>query len=204
MMQAMARDRPPYGPLLSALGAIVLAVSVFLPWYGVSLTAEGVAYVQQASSQAAAQFGNATLQSNVASAHNLIGGLAGHELFAASAHQVLQNISVLLLVLAGVGVLISLLTLAGAQLGSGDAARGPLALLGAVAVVFVLYRIAVPPALEGQLFDVSRREGAWLSLLGAVAIVAGAMWPRASARVSASPGAGESVWSELSGWTPET
>jgi len=180
-------------------------VSVFLPWYGVSLTAQGAAYAQQVSSQVASQFGNATLQSYVASAHNAIGGLAGHELFAASAHQVLQNISVLLLVLAGVAVLIALLTLAGAQLGSGDADRGPLALLGAVATVFVLYRIAVPPPLQSQLFDVSLREGAWLSLLGALAILAGASWPRSSgARASASPAAGENVWSELSGWTPES
>jgi len=204
MMEAMARDRPPHGPLLSALGAIVLAVSVFLPWYGVSLTRGGVAYVQQASSQAASQFGNATLQSYVASAHNAIGGLAGHELFAASAHQLLHNISVLLLVLAGIAALISLLTLAGAQLGAGEADRGPLALLGTVAVAFVLYRIAVPPALPGQLFDVSLREGAWLSLLGAAAIAAGAVWPRSSTRASASPAAAENVWSELSGWTPET
>lgn len=32
----MVGDRSRYGLLVSALGAIVLAVSVFLPWYGVS------------------------------------------------------------------------------------------------------------------------------------------------------------------------
>jgi hypothetical protein len=35
----MAGNRSRYGLLVSALGAIVLAVSVFLPWYGMSVTA---------------------------------------------------------------------------------------------------------------------------------------------------------------------
>ena len=59
MMTTMAGDRPRYGLLISALGAILLAVSVFLPWYGVSFTATGLAYAQQIGDQAAAQFGNA-------------------------------------------------------------------------------------------------------------------------------------------------
>jgi hypothetical protein len=39
----MAGDRSRYGLVVSALGAIVLGISVFLPWYGVSLTATGLA-----------------------------------------------------------------------------------------------------------------------------------------------------------------
>jgi hypothetical protein len=42
-VNTMAGDRPRYGSLVSALGAILLAVSVFLPWYGVSFTAHGIA-----------------------------------------------------------------------------------------------------------------------------------------------------------------
>ena len=59
----MAGDRSRYGLLVSALGAIVLALSVFLPWYGVSFTASGIAVAEQAGDQFAAQFGNAALQS---------------------------------------------------------------------------------------------------------------------------------------------
>jgi hypothetical protein len=69
MMYTMVGDRPRYGLLISALGAIVLAVSVFLPWYGVSFTADGLAYAQQIGDQAAAQFGNATLQSYLGEFH---------------------------------------------------------------------------------------------------------------------------------------
>ena len=47
----------------------MLAVSVFLPWYGVSFTADGLAFAQQAGDQAAAQFGNATLQGYMSSFH---------------------------------------------------------------------------------------------------------------------------------------
>ncbi|HSZ06142.1 MAG TPA: hypothetical protein VK778_13210 [Solirubrobacteraceae bacterium] len=46
----MAADRSPTGWLISALGAIVLIVSVFLPWYAVRLTARGVAYMRALSS----------------------------------------------------------------------------------------------------------------------------------------------------------
>ena len=50
----MTGDRPRYGLLVSAFGAVVLAVAVFLPWYGVSFTAAGIAFAQQAGDQAAA------------------------------------------------------------------------------------------------------------------------------------------------------
>ena len=50
----MAGERPRYGLLVSACGAILLAVSVFLPWYGLTFTASGVAFVQQMTSQLAA------------------------------------------------------------------------------------------------------------------------------------------------------
>ena len=43
----MVGERSRYGLLVSALGAVLLAVSVFLPWYGVSFTANGIALAQQ-------------------------------------------------------------------------------------------------------------------------------------------------------------
>ena len=99
----MAGDRPRYGLLVSALGAVVLAVSVFLPWYGVSFTAAGLAYAQQIGDQAAAQFGNAALQSYLGELHTNLSSLAGHQFTALSAHQALKDLNVVLLLLAGRG-----------------------------------------------------------------------------------------------------
>ena len=83
----MAGDRARYGLLISTLGAIVLAVSVFLPWYGVSFTAAGLTSVQQIGDQAASQFGNAALQSYMSNFHAGLNSLAGHQFMALSAHQ---------------------------------------------------------------------------------------------------------------------
>jgi len=58
----MVDDRAPLGLLIAALGAAVLAVSVFLPWYGVSITASGAASAQQELSTVAQQYGNASFQ----------------------------------------------------------------------------------------------------------------------------------------------
>lgn len=196
----MAGDRPRYGPLVSALGAIVLAVAVFLPWYGVSFTAHGISFAQQVGSQVASQFGNATLQSYMAGLHTSLAGLAGHEFTALSAHQALKDLNVVLLILAGLGCVLALLALAGAQ--SPEANRGPLALLGAVATACVLYRILDPPTPPGELLALSLREGAWLALIGALAMVGGALWPRRAASAALSDANVESAWSELSGWTP--
>ena len=201
MMHTMAGDRPRYGPLVSALGAIVLAVSVFLPWYGVSFTAHGIAFAQQVGSQVASQFGNATLQSYMAGLHTSLAGLAGHEFTALSAHQALKDLNVVLLILAGLGCVLALLALAGSQ--SPEANRGPLALLGAIAAACVLYRILDPPTPPGELLALSLREGAWLALLGALAIVGGALWPRRAASAGLSDAKVENAWSELSGWTPQ-
>jgi len=149
----MAGDRPRYGLLISALGAIVLAVSVFLPWYGVSFTAAGIAFAQQAGDQAAAQFGNATLQSYMGEFHANLSSLAGHQFTALSAHQALKDLNVVLLLLAGAAIVIALLALAGAGFSSAsspDGHRGPLALLGIVAAVCVLFRIVDPPTPAGN------------------------------------------------------
>jgi len=202
----MTGDCPRYGLLVSAFGAIVLAVAVFLPWYGVSFTAAGIAFAQQAGDQAAAQFGNATLQSYMGEYHATLSTLAGHQFTALSAHQALKDLNVVLLLLAGVAIVIALLALAGAGFSSAsspDGHRGPLALLGLVAAACVLFRIVDPPTPDGGVLALSLREGAWLALVGSLAMVAGSLWPRHLRAPQASEVKVEGVWSGLSGWTPE-
>jgi hypothetical protein len=196
----MAGDRPRYGPLLSALGAILLAVSVFLPWYGVSITADGIAFIQRAGAQFAAQFGNAQLQDAVGGLHADLGGLAGRQVAALSAHQALTHISVVLLILAGAGILLALSALARAEQPSYG---GPIAILGVVATACVLYRLLDPPNAVSSLVTLSLREGAWLSLLGALAMITGGLLPGGLIRRTASEPSLQDAWSELSGWTPQ-
>jgi hypothetical protein len=199
----MAADRSPYGLLVSALGAIVLAVSVFLPWYGVGLTASGVAYVQQVDTQVASRFGNASLQGELGGLHARLSALAGRELGTVSAHQVFSKISVLLLIAAGLGILIALVPLARSQPPDFDGAGPWLAVFGLIAAICVLYRMVARPVGEGELFALSLREGAWLALLGSLAMIAGGLWPRRLRERGLSGVEIEDVWSGLSGWTPE-
>jgi hypothetical protein len=200
----MAGDRPRYGLLISALGAIVLAVSVFLPWYGLSFTPTGVAFAQQMGDQAAAQFGNAALQSYMSEFHANLGMLAGHQFAALSAHQVLKDMNVVLLVIAGTAIVIALMALAGAgsSTSSPDGHRAPLALLGILAALCVLYRMVDPPTPAGNFLALALREGAWLALLGSAAMVAGAVWPDRLGGSTPSDAKLENALSGLSGWTP--
>jgi hypothetical protein len=201
----MGDSRASYRLVVAALGAVLLAVAVFLPWYGVSFTAHGVSFVQEVGDQATAQYGNATLRSYLGTFHAGLAGLAGHEFVAVSAHEALKQINVALLIVAGVGIVIALVGLAGPE-SSAEANRGPLALLGALAGALVLFRILVPPSAPGGaegLLALSVREGAWLALLGALAMVGGAVWPRRRAGKEPSQADLEVVWSGLSGWTPE-
>jgi hypothetical protein len=196
----MAGERPRYGLFVSALGAVVLAISVFLPWYGVSFTPHGIAFAQQLGNQVASQLGNATLQSYMAPLHDNLAGLAGHEFLSLSAHQALKTLNVVLLIAGGLGCVIALFALAGST--SGEANRGSLALLGALAAACVLYRMIQPPSPAGDLLSLSLREGAWLSLLGAAAMVVGALWPAKSAAGISRQADAPDAWSQLSGWTP--
>jgi hypothetical protein len=107
-----------------------------------------------------------------------------------------------LLILAGLAIVLALGTLAGSLASSAGSHRPPLALLGAVAALCVLYRTLDPPTPTGEFLALSPREGAWLALAGSLAIVAGAIWPRQLAAATASDAKLASAWSELSGWTP--
>jgi len=174
----MASDRSRYGLLVSALGAVLLAISVFLPWYAVNLTPDGATFAANAIQGLAGQFGNESMQQLAAGVHGSVAAMSGHEVAALSAHQVLHDLNVVLLVLAGIALLDALMTLAR---GTGSAGAGrTIALVGVLAAVCVIYRMAEPPVPPGGLVALSLREGSWLSLLGSLMMVLGPIWPRVS------------------------
>jgi hypothetical protein len=201
----MAADRSPIGWLTSALGAIVLVVSVFLPWYGLGLSARGIAFMQQLQSEQVERYGNATLQSELGSMHERVQVLVGKSLVTITAHQAFSRISVVLLVCGGLGILIALVPLARGMSADFDGTAPWLALLGLIATLCVLYRMGVRPGEDADV-TTSLREGAWLALIGSLAILAGGLWPRRLALRAkhASDAALEDAWSGLSGWTPES
>ncbi|MGO9489735.1 MAG: hypothetical protein ACLQBB_11990 [Solirubrobacteraceae bacterium] len=200
----MAADRSRYGLLVSALGAVILIVAVFLPWYGFTLTQAGAGSLVQAGDQFAAQFGNPALQSYVAGLHGTITALGGQQIASETAHQAFSELSVVMLVLAGLAMLDALFPLARAAAPLPDGAGGAVVLLGLLAGLCVLYRMVLPPSPAGGLVDLSLREGAWLALLGSMMMVVGGLWPRTMPLVSPPEerGQGQDIWASLSGWTP--
>ena len=108
----MASDRSRYGLLVSALGAVLLAISVFLPWYAVNLTPDGATFAANAFQGLASEFGNASLQQLAAGVHGSVTSLSGQEIAVLSAHQVLHDLGVVLLVLAAIALLDALMALA--------------------------------------------------------------------------------------------
>jgi hypothetical protein len=198
----MTNERSRYGLFVSAVGAVLLAIAVFLPWYSVSLTQAGTAAVSQFGEQFASQFGNAAMQSYVGGLHGTIAQLAGRQLGAVSAHQVLRDMNVVLLVLAGLALLDSLLALARSGPAGPQGAGGAVVLLGLLASACVVFRMLVPPTPGGDLVALSLREGAWLALLGSLMLALGGLWPRVVQPESGSEDRGLDVWASLSGWTP--
>ena len=170
----MNDDRSPLGLLIAALGAAVLAISVFLPWYGVSITASGAATAQQQLTTVAQQYGNSTLQTEANGLGAEFSSLAGRQLTTVSAHQALKDLGPILLILAGISLLASLLRLAGIT-GLLEASGGQIALAGGAAAVFVLFRMLSPPGVQTQLVSLSLSWGSWLALLSAAAIVGGGL-----------------------------
>lgn len=177
----MGDDRSQLGFLIAALGAAVLAVSVFLPWYGVSITAPGAASAQQELAAVARQYGNSTFQTGANALGAEFSSLAGRQLGTVSAHDSLKDISVILLLLAPVALLASLLRLAG-MTGLLDAGGGQIAFAGGVAALFVLYRMLQPPGGETDLVSLSLQWGSWLALLSTAAIVVGGLIAASSAQ----------------------
>jgi hypothetical protein len=199
----MDGERSRYGLLVSALGAIVLAISVYLPWYGLSFTASGVALVQRLGDQVASQFGNAALQGYMAGLHANLSALTGQQFIALSAHQALKDLSVILLILAGLALLDSLIPLARSSAPMPAGSGAAVVLLGCLTTICVLFRMVDPPVPAGEYIAMSLRPGAWLALLGSLAMVAGGLWPRGLGSTEVSEPLASSTWSGLSGWTPE-
>ena len=177
----MVDDRPPRGLLLSALGSAVLGVSMFLPWYSVSITATGAAAAQQQLANVAQQYGNSNMQTLTDQIGAGFSAIAGHPLVTLTAHQALKDISVIVLLLAGVALLASLLRLADVIEIGGD----QIALVGFAAALCVLYRILSPPGTHTDYITLSLSWGSWLALLAAVAIVGGALWTPSAGRSAA-------------------
>jgi hypothetical protein len=200
-MVLLMAARPRYGPLISTVGAALLAVSVFLPWYGLSFTASGIGAIQQATSSMAAQYGNASLQTLVGSMTPRFDALAGQQIASVSAHQVLKYIDVVLLVLAAIAFLSALARVAGAA--EAWAGGGVTALAGVLAAACVLYRMIAPPVPSEHLVSISLRGGVWLALGSSAAIVLGCFWPARSRLPAAAPAPALQLLEELSGWTPE-
>ena len=150
---------------------MLLAVSVFLPWYGFTLTASGVATAQQNVNSVAQQFGNSAFQGLATSLGNSFNSLVGKQIATVSAHQALKYISVALLVLAGIAIVVTMARLAGSR----SQPRGLLALIGFAAALCIVFRMVARPA--SDVFAISLSWGAWLALGSALAIMAGDLWP---------------------------
>ena len=162
------------GPAVAVTGAATLALSVFLPWYSVGITASGAAYAQQELNAVAQQLGNPALQTAATDIGAQFPTLAGHQLGTVNAHQVVKTISALLLILAAVAFLGALV-----QLLEGDApievSRGQLATVGFLATSLVLFRMVDHPGPSAAYVSLSLSWGIWLALLSSLAIVVGAL-----------------------------
>jgi hypothetical protein len=198
----VAEDRQRIGALIVAVGAALLAVSVFQPWYALKLTASGVASAQDALEKVALQYGNSAFQSQVTGLGSRFGALAGHQVATLSAHQALKYIHIVLLILAAVAFVLALLHLAGTSQPT-QASGGQIALIGLMATLCVLFRMVDKPAPQEEVFSLSLSWGIWLALGSSVAILVGGVWPGHARPSNASDATFEKAWDGLSGWTPE-
>jgi hypothetical protein len=179
----MATDRHVQS-LLTLGGGVVLAVSVFLPWYGLTLTATGAASAQQHIDGVAQQFGNSTLQGMADSIGKSFSSLVGRQIGTVSAHQSMRFISVALLVLAGIAVLQTIACLTGSGYSK---SRGVLTIVGLVATGCVAFGMVARPLPEEAMFATSLSWGAWLALASSLAIVVGDLWPTRMTEASSPP-----------------
>jgi hypothetical protein len=138
-----------------------------------AFTAAGVAAAQQGVDQAVQELNAPSLNGFADTLKAGFSNLAGHTVGTVSAHEALKVISVILLILAAIGLVAALLRLADA---AQSIAGSHIASVGVTAAVFVVYRMVVRPQAGGY-FSVSLDWGAWLALASCVAIVAGALWP---------------------------
>jgi hypothetical protein len=170
--------------MVSALGAAVLAVSMFLPWYSVSITPTGAAEAQQQMASVAQQYGNANLQAMANQIGARFSSLAGRPLTTVSAHQALKEVSVILLLLAGVALVASLLRLADVS----EVGEAQIAVVGFVAVLLVLFRMFSPPNPATGFISLSPSWGSWVALLAGASIIGSALWTPSSGQRRVSRG----------------
>ncbi len=158
--------------MLAAVGAAVVVLATFQPWYAVSITPAGAVAAQQQLNSVAQQYGNSAFQSLANEIGSRFTAVAGKRVATLSAHQSMKRMSELLLLLAGLALLASLWRLAGMIEGGG----GLVAALGVVAVLCVLYRMFFPPSPAAGYISLSLSWGSWLALIGATAVAVGGMW----------------------------
>jgi hypothetical protein len=203
----MVSDRAPIGLSIAALAAAVLAISVFTPWYGVSITATGAATAKQQLNYVAKQYGNATLQARANQIGRQFDSLAGRQLTTASARQTMGRASTIILALAGIALLASLLRLADMR-GLLAASGGQVALLGALAAGVVVFRMFSRPDPAANFVSLSLSWGIWLSYVSATVVVAGGLiagsartdWRRRKKVGPGPPPLGRDVSSPLAGF----
>jgi hypothetical protein len=184
------------GLAVSALGGVLTAFAVYQPFYGLAFTPAAI-------NAAGQQLGAIPGASQYAGSFTTMAApLAGHDLVGVSAHQAFHVISVVLLVLAGAAILVALFGLASSKPVLGPGVRQLLLAAGAVGAVLTVFRMVVRPVGDGTFVQLSLRPGAYLALVGCLAIAGGALWPAARHDASEPASAGGDVWSDLSGWTP--
>jgi len=195
----MAEDGPRIGSLIAAVGAPLLAVSVFQPWYALSVTAAGATSAQQAFSKLAVQFGNAALQSQAQGVASRFNALAGRQVATLSADQALKYAHIVLLILAAAAFVSALSRLAGVS----QVSDGQIALIGLTATICVLFRMVAKPVAAEEVFSLSLSWGSWLALGSSLAIAVGGVWPRLTRSATPSAATLGKTWEGLSGWTPQ-
>lgn len=188
----MEEDRAPLGLVVAAVAAAVLAISLFLPWYGVSITTSGATLAQQQLTTIAQEYGNPAFVAQANGIRARLGSLAGRQVATVTARQTLRHETELLLILAGIALLASLLRLANAR-GLLFATGSQITLVGTLAGLIVFFRILVRPGGSSPLVSLSLSWGILLALLSALAIVAGGLLAgsdRTYARASTKRGPG--------------
>lgn len=198
----MPEDRSRTGLSVSAIGAIVLLVSVSVPWYGVALTQRGASLFEQLGEQFAAEYGNAALQAKASADHATVAAFVGHQVTTLDAHQAHGALSTMLLVVGGLALVLALTAVVPAGLGIPKAGSEAIALLGALAALLCLYAIVQRPTAGQGAFSYSLEVGPWLALAASLLMVVGGLWPRRDV-TQPSELQPQDAWSSLSGWTPD-
>lgn len=194
----MSAERSPYGHAIAGAGGLALAISVFLPWFAVTTPQSTIDQLLGKVDQSSplGQFETRAITQGAAY-------LQAHPV-TVTAQNLYSRTWIVLLVIGVLALLLSVAALARSAplFAGGD--QVPLGLLGLAAAGLTAYRLVHPVSwhsLTFVAFDFSRREGGWIALAGAVAVLAGGAL---SNRTRRSPQAADAttVWADLSGWTP--